>query len=61
MKLFDINKKILEWCQRRNNKLYENNGLTDKVLENQIRINKIRTKKNVHDNENVLTDEGYVQ
>ena len=59
--IYKINRKILEWCQGLNNKLYEKKGLTEKVLENQIKINKIRTEKNVTDNKQTIDEEGYVQ
>lgn len=61
MIFFKINRKILEWCQRRNNNLYEKNGFTDKILENQIRINKIRAEKDVTDNTQTVGEDGYVQ
>lgn len=61
MRLYNINRKILNWCQRRNNKLYEKKGLTDKVLENQLRLNKIRNEKDISDNEHIIHEEGYVQ
>lgn len=59
--IYRINRKILEWCQGRNNKIFEKKGLTDKVLENQIRINKIMSEKDVTDNTETIGEEGYVQ
>ena len=53
--------KILEWCQGQVNKLYEKKGLTDKVLEYQVRINKIKHKKDATDKTSIITDDGYIQ
>lgn len=48
--------------QEINNKLYEENGLTDEVLDNQIKINKKRNALDILD-ETELTEsnEGFVQ
>ena len=56
-----INETILDWCQKQVNKMYMKHGLTDSVLEFQLRINRIRANHNLPDKDNVLTDEGYVQ
>lgn len=58
---YKITKKLLNWCQERVNKFYEKKGLTDKVLEFQIRINRLRHVLDIKDEETVITDDGYVQ
>ena len=42
------------------NKLYEEHGLTDEVLDKQIAINKLRHAHDITDKENTIY-EGYVQ
>jgi len=61
MWIFKINRRLLDWCQRQNNKLYEKHGLTDRVLNNQVKINKIRNAKDLTDENIVITDDGFVQ
>ena len=39
--------KLLEYVQNKVTKEYEKNGLTDDVLNAQIRINKLRNKYNI--------------
>lgn len=57
----NINKRLLDWCQGRVNRLYEKDGLTDQVLEFQVLINKIRNKKDSTEKESIITDDGFVQ
>lgn len=57
----NINIRLLNWYQRQVNKQYEKYGLTDKVLEHQIRINKIRADHNIPDENDIITNDGYVQ
>ncbi len=61
MGIFNINRKILDWCQGKVNQMYEKEGLTDKVIEYQVRINKIRNHKDSADKNNIITDDGFVQ
>ena len=56
-----LNIRLLNWCQGQVNKLYEKHGLTDKILEYQIRINTIRANHNIPDENDIITDDGYVQ
>lgn len=56
-----VTKRVLDWCQERVNYFYWRHGLTDKVLEFQIRINRIRSKLDLEDEDNIVTDDGYVQ
>ncbi len=44
-----INNYKLNIEQKKINKLYEKNGLTDEVLERQISVNKKRNKMNIPD------------
>lgn len=45
--------RILKKTQKLNDKLYEKEGLTDKVLTNQLRINAIKEAYNLFDDEYV--------
>lgn len=58
---YKITKRLLDWCQERVNKFYEKKGLTDKVLEFQVRINHLRHVLDIKDEKTVITDDGYVQ
>ena len=40
--------KMLNLCQKINDKIYEREGLTEKCLKNQIKINELRAKHNLH-------------
>ena len=51
---------LLDTAQAINNKLYEKEGLTDTVLDNQVKINTYRNKCDLPDSDNVL-DNGFVQ
>lgn len=55
-----IRKLLLKIAQRILNSVYEKEGLTDKILELQIKINKLRHESNIPD-ETLLNDGGYVQ
>jgi len=46
--------------QKKLDKLYEEHGLTDEILDKQIEINKLRHAHDVVDKSNVVYD-GYVQ
>lgn len=46
-----INNYKLNIEQKKINKLYEKNGLTDEVLERQISVNKKRNKMNIPDSQ----------
>ena len=46
-----INNCKLNIEQKKINKLYEKNGLTDEVLERQISVNKKRNKMNIPDSQ----------
>ena len=53
---------LLDWLQGRNDKAFEKEGLTDKTLESQIRINRLRNRLNITDERTVIKDnEGFVQ
>ena len=56
-----VTQRVLDWCQERVSYLYWRFGLTDNVLEFQIRINRIRSKLDLPDEKNVITDDGYLQ
>lgn len=60
-----ISKKYNGWklnrMQKKVNQKYEENGLTDEVLDEQIKINKIRHKLNISDPNQPHNDEGFVQ
>ena len=45
--------RILKKTQKLNDKLYEKEGLTDRVLTNQLRINAIKEAYNLCDDEYV--------
>ena len=47
--------------QKKINQKYKENGLTDEVLDEQIKINKIRHKLNISDPNQPHNDEGFVQ
>ena len=62
MNIFNINRKLLNWCQDKVNKMYEKKGLNDKILDYQIRINQLRHHKNVTDKNIIIeNNDGYVQ
>ena len=46
-------RRILKRTQKLNDKLYEKEGLTDRVLTNQLRINAIKEAYNLFDDEYV--------
>lgn len=54
-------KKLLDFAQNLNNKLYEKEGLTESVLDNQVKINSYRAKYDILDENEVITDDGFVQ
>ena len=60
-----ISKKYNAWklnrAQKKLNKEYKTKGLTDNILEKQIKINKKRHKLNIPDPNQPTNDEGFVQ
>ena len=57
-----INEFNLNRMQKANDKLYERDGLTDEVLDNQIEINKKRNALDILDkNELTESNKGFVQ
>ena len=61
----DIKRKIasilLDFAQKRVNQLYEYDGLSDDVLNHQLKINEFRNKLNIPDQEEIITNDGFVQ
>lgn len=55
-----IANKLLNYAQRKLNEDFEKNGLTDENLEFQLKINELRNKANLT-NENETNEEGYLQ
>lgn len=53
--------KLLDSMQKLVNRSYEKNGLTDEVLDSQVKINELRNKYNIPDSEEIVTDDGFVQ
>lgn len=51
-----IKKLLVKFTQKLINKLYEKKGLTDEVLDAQIRLNELRNEYNIND-----SDEEFVQ
>lgn len=51
-----LQKKLIKYAQKTVTKEYEKNGLTDNVLNAQIRVNKMRNKYNINE-----LDETFVQ
>ena len=56
-----IQGKLLNTAQTLINKAYEKEGLTDRVLEAQIRLNKQRHVFDIHDKNEEVDEEGFVQ
>ena len=54
-------KKRLKKLQEDINKEYEKFGLTDEVLENQVKMNEIRNEWDLTDETQVLNDDGFTQ
>lgn len=55
-------KQCFDILQEQNNKLYNDLGATDEIIELQVSINKLRSKYNIPD-ENTMTESnpGFVQ
>ena len=51
---------LLNIAQNLLNRLYEKEGLTDRVLDSQIKINRLRNKSNISDKKNAIY-ENFVQ
>lgn len=51
---------LLNIAQSLLNRLYKKEGLTDRVLDSQIKINKLRYKSNISDKKNAIY-ENFVQ
>ena len=56
----DLVSFLLDTAQYFNNKLYEKEGLSDRVLDNQVQINMYRNEYDLSDPNTVL-DNGFVQ
>ena len=54
-----MEEKLAE-MQKEVDQLYEKHGLTDEVLDKQIKINKLRHEQNISDKTNVI-HQNYVQ
>ena len=52
--------KLLNISQTLIDKLYEKEGLTDEVLELQVKLNTMRSEADIHD-KNFVNDDGFVQ
>ena len=59
--LQSVMKKLVNISQKLNDKLYEKEGLTDRVLKNQLNINNIRYQYDITDDSETVGDEGFVQ
>ena len=55
-----MNEKELDEMQKEVNELYEKEGLTDEVLDKQLKINSLRNKYNITDKTEIIYDR-YVQ
>lgn len=53
---WDIDRK-----QKDLNKRFEKYGLTNEVLEEQVKINSLRNRYNIKDENEIINDEGFVQ
>lgn len=51
---------LINFAQILVNKAYARSGLTDRILEDQIKINELRNKYDIPD-KHFVNDEGYVQ
>ena len=60
-----VSKKYYEWklnhMQKKVNKEYDEQGLTDEILDEQIKINQKRNELNIPDQNQIINDEGFVQ
>ena len=56
-----IVKKIISHLQKMINRDYEKYGLTDSVLKNQLKLNEFRAKYNIVLDEEIITDDGFLQ
>lgn len=53
--------KLMEISQTLIDKLYEDQGLTDEVLELQVKLNTMRAKTDISDKSRAIDEDGYVQ
>ena len=53
--------KLLDLAQSMLNKLYERKGLTDNLLEWQVKINSIRAESDIADCKKVDDEDGFIQ
>lgn len=51
-----ITKKLIKYAQKLINRAYERNGMTDKLLEQQVKLNELRHKYDINE-----TDDEFVQ
>lgn len=56
-----IVKKIISHLQKMINRDYERYGLTDSVFKNQLKLNEFKAKYNVVIDEEIITDDGFLQ
>ncbi len=52
---------LLDIAQKYINRMYEKEGLTDKVLDAQILLNSQRNKYNIPDENEIVTSDGFTQ
>lgn len=52
---------LLDIAQKYINRMYEKEGLTDKVLDAQILLNSQRNKLNIPDENEIVTSDGFTQ
>lgn len=53
--------KLLDTLQLCINRCYEKDGLTDKVLDMQVRLNTLRAKYDIPDSKEIIDEQGFVQ
>ena len=53
--------KLLDISQLLINQLYDKYGLTDDVLDLQVKLNTMRAETDISDNNEIVNDEGFVQ
>lgn len=56
-----LQKISLKNKQKRINEMFEEEGLTDEILHEQIEINKKRNEHDIHDPNEIIDDGEYVQ
>ena len=56
-----VQSKLLDVSQLLINKLYDKYGLTEDILDLQIKLNTMRAETDIFDNNEIVNDEGFVQ